>query len=435
MDFKFFRPSDLESTSEVPIDTKDPAYLKGKIEGVESSTGYENLEPILGRAVTDPAFREQLAHDRDAALVAYELTEEEHHLLSQINPEQLEQMAEELQARYAESADPVIQTAQGILLAELLWGSEMKDKLDAGKATLRIHGRVSEVGGSQSPEEETSASMKLPALLRRAVVDDELKRLLFDEPSRAVSAFELTLEEEQRLRKTSRADFEAAVGKFVTYMLLPTPIGERLVIIPLSNNGAIPKDRDQIVLDQSATGANIGNRGISINEGSVFGSGTHPTTRLCVHMLERYLRSGMRVLDLGTGSGILALAAMKLGAGEILGLDVDPHAIPVAESNAERNNLDVHIRFAVGDVNWPASNGIEPFDLVVSNILAEVHIESLEQGLLDSIQQDGHLILSGMYRSDAEKVARAIQEQGCYLIDQASMGRWWVLVAVKGRGG
>ena len=288
---------------------------------------------------------------------------------------------------------------------------------------------MSEVGDSQTPEKEIIPSMKLPALLYFAVFDNELKQLLFDEPSRAVSEFELTLEEEQRLRKISRADFEAAMGKFVTYRLLPTPLGERLIVTPINSNGAIPKDREQIVLDQSLAGAHIGTEGTSINEGSVFGSGTHPTTRLCVFMLERYMKPGMRVLDLGTGSGILALAAAKLDAIEVLGLDIDPDAIPIAEANAQRNNLNDRIRFAVGDAGWSASNGIEPFDLVVSNILAEVHIESFELGLLESVRPGGLLILSGLVIAGVQKVTGVIENEGCDVIDHARMGRWWVVVA------
>jgi ribosomal protein L11 methyltransferase len=274
-------------------------------------------------------------------------------------------------------------------------------------------------------------SVKLLALLRRAVLDNEIKYLLFDEPSQAAEIFDLTEQDKHRLLKTSRADFEAAVGKFVTYKLLPTPLGERLLISPLDGNGVNPEGRDQIILDQSATGAMISMSGTSENEGRVFGSGTHPTTRLCVHMLERYLSPGMRVLDLGTGSGILALAAAKLGAADVLGLDVDPHAIPVAEANAQRNNLDDRVHFGVGDAGWLALNAPDPFDLVVSNILAEAHMGSLEYGLLDSIRPGGRLILSGMVRSGADELVRALQEKGCLVIHQAQMGRWWVLTAQR----
>lgn len=275
---------------------------------------------------------------------------------------------------------------------------------------------------------------RLAELLRRAVFDAEIKRLLFNDPARAALEFNLGEEDQRKLRSTSQQEFEAAVGKFVTYKLLPTPLGGRLLISPLNGNGRVSRERDQIVLDQSLTGANIGEGGVSKNDGRVFGSGTHPSTRLCVYMLERYLIPGMRVLDLGTGSGILALAAAKLGAGEVLGLDIDPQAIPIAKTNVLRNDLGDHVRISLGDASWPRMNKVQPFHLLVSNILAEVHLESLELGMLNSILPGGPLILSGMVASGAERVAGRLQKHGCELVDQARIGRWRVLVALKGRG-
>jgi ribosomal protein L11 methyltransferase len=137
----------------------------------------------------------------------------------------------------------------------------------------------------------------------------------------------------------------------------------------------------------------------------------------------------MRVLDLGTGSGILALAAVKLNASEVIGLDVDPQAISVAKTNAQLNHHGDRIQFNVSDAGWLKLNGVEPFDLIVSNILAEVHLQSINSGLLDSLRPGGHLILSGMNRPGAEKVAGALEQCGSDLIDQARMGSWWALVA------
>jgi hypothetical protein len=114
-----------EPTGDVGLEPRD------KIEIIESSSGYENLEPVLGRAVTDLAFRERLAQDPDSALGEYGLSDEELGLLGQISPSQLEQMVAEVQGRFSENKDLSIQAAQGTLLAELLWGTEMKDKIDS----------------------------------------------------------------------------------------------------------------------------------------------------------------------------------------------------------------------------------------------------------------------------------------------------------------
>lgn len=271
--------------------------------------------------------------------------------------------------------------------------------------------------------------MPLPELLRRAVYDGELRKLLFNDPERAVAEYHLGEIDRDKLCKLSPADFDAALGKFVAYKLLPTSLGERLTVIPLQGRQVEADTRIPIWLDQSATGANIGAGGTSKSNGRVFGSGTHPTTRLCVHMLERYLEPHMRVLDLGTGSGILALAAARLGAQEVIGLDIDPHAIPIAARNARNNHLEHCVEFAVGDAGWVCRQGIEAFDLVVSNILVEVHLQSLEKGLLEAVRAGGILILSGMNCAGAGEIASRLAGSRCDLIDQARSGNWWALAA------
>lgn len=110
-------------------------------------------------------------------------------------------------------------------------------------------------------------------------------------------------------------------------------------------------------------------------------------------------------------------------SGEVIGLDVDPQVIPIAEANAELNKLSDRIQYIVGDAAWLIASGIEPFDLIVSNILAESHLQSIEMGLLDSLRSGGHLVLSGMYRSGTEKVIDVLHEMDCELVAKSRMGR------------
>jgi ribosomal protein L11 methylase PrmA len=271
--------------------------------------------------------------------------------------------------------------------------------------------------------------VKLEDLMVRAVYDQELRRLLFEVPDRAAAEYGLDAEDRGRLLSTSRADLDSAVGKLILHMLVPTRLSESLIVAPENGLAVDPRGQMAIIIDQSLTGANIGTSGTSENEGRVFGSGTHPTTRLCAHMLEKYLTPCKRVLDLGTGSGILALAAAKLGASEVVGLDVDANAIQLAEANARRNGLNGKVRFFLGDATWPAANGKAPFDLIVSNILAGVHFHSLAQGLVSSIAPCGMLILSGMHENGAARVAQAVVRDGCKIVDQARIRPWHVLVA------
>src|SRR5205814_9694730 len=105
---------------------------------------------------------------------------------------------------------------------------------------------------------------------------------------------------------------------------------------------------------------------LTLDPGLAFGTGSHPTTRLCLEWLATSLRRAERVLDYGSGSGILAIAAAKLGAGEVVGVDVDPQAIIAGRANAERNG--VVATFALADALAPGAAA--QFDVVVANILA-----------------------------------------------------------------
>ena len=269
----------------------------------------------------------------------------------------------------------------------------------------------------------------LADLMRQAVFDLELRQVLFDEPERAIVELGLGGADGQLLMSTSRAAFDAAVGKLIVHRLLPTPLGQNLVVVPANGNKSRRDGRIPIILDQSHTGANIGSEGTSENSGRVFGTGTHPTTRLCVHMLEKYISPGATVLDLGTGSGVLALAAACLGARQVIGLDIDPNAVQQANANACRNGLEDKVQAYLGDASWPRSNGTGPFDLVVSNILVEVHCQSLEAGLISALRPGGVLLFSGMQRSGVEQLEPVLRRLGCPIIDLARIQPWYVLVA------
>lgn len=280
-------------------------------------------------------------------------------------------------------------------------------------------------------EAETS---RLPELLRRAAFDLELKRMLFEEPAQAAHRFGLDNADLQRLRRLSPTDLDAVLGRLVRYKLAPLPIGQRLWIVP--DGGVLPSggDRIEIVIDQSATGAMIGTDGTSARNGQVFGSGTHPTTRLCIQLLERHLKPGMRMLDIGTGSGILALTAAKLGAGQVLGLDIDPDAVATAQRNVHRNAEQSIVKLYVGGVEWLRANASQPFDLMVANILAGIHLQSIQQGLLEHLAPGGRVILSGMHRAGAVAVAQALYQAGAQQVAYSRQGSWYALTTTLENG-
>lgn len=136
---------------------------------------------------------------------------------------------------------------------------------------------------------------------------------------------------------------------------------------------------------------------IRLDPGLAFGTGSHPTTHLCLSWLARHLQAGQRVLDYGCGSGILAIAARKLGAGDTVGIDIDPQAVQSAQDNASAN--DVVIEAGLPDMlpGWHA-------DVVVANILSNP-LKVLAPMLCERVVDGGHLVLSGVLERQADEVA------------------------------
>jgi ribosomal protein L11 methyltransferase len=276
---------------------------------------------------------------------------------------------------------------------------------------------------------------KLAELLRRAFTDPDLRRLLFEQPDLAVDRFGLNAEDQQRLRRTSWSDLETAVGRMIRYKLMPVQISRRVWITPQPGSGQADDQRLEIFLDQSTTGAQIGADGLSNRKGVVFGSGTHATTRLAVLLLEKFVQPGMRVLDLGTGSGVLAISAAKLGAGEVVGLDIDSYAVQAARANTQRNGLDGKVVLQVGGVEWLHTAKPCAFDLIVANILADIHLQTIGQGLLEHLKPGGRAIFSGMHQRGAQYIAQELYKSGAVTVEYMRMGSWFALTAVIGEGG
>lgn len=158
-----------------------------------------------------------------------------------------------------------------------------------------------------------------------------------------------------------------------------------------------------------------------IEPGMAFGTGHHETTRLALSALARHLRPGERVLDLGTGSGILAIAAAKLG-GKALGVDIDETVLPQAEENARRNGAGVC--FLPGSLEEALPHG--PFDLLVANLFAELHRE-LAPLYPKALAPGGRLLLTGILLEKASLVKEAMAREGFSLLEEEREGEWVLL--------
>jgi ribosomal protein L11 methyltransferase len=148
-----------------------------------------------------------------------------------------------------------------------------------------------------------------------------------------------------------------------------------------------------------------------LDPGLAFGTGSHPTTQLCLAWLDENLRGGEDVLDYGCGSGILAIAALKLGASHAVGIDIDPRAIVASRDNARRNQLDqMQVEFCTAHTAPQAALATAAWaDVVVANILANPLIV-LAPLLMSMTRKGGHIVLSGILRDQAEEVARIYRQ-------------------------
>jgi ribosomal protein L11 methyltransferase len=186
---------------------------------------------------------------------------------------------------------------------------------------------------------------------------------------------------------------------------------------------------------------------IALDPGMAFGSGLHPTTRLCLEALEDQVRPGTTLLDVGTGSGILAIAAARLGASRVLALDTDPLAVRVARENVALNRVESVVRVEVGTVqisnlksqipnlHSPVSTLQSPlWDLVVSNILAETIID-LAPALAANLPPGGILVASGIIAERTDAVLASLHQNGLSLVEQRNDGEWVALIAYKTDGG
>ena len=202
------------------------------------------------------------------------------------------------------------------------------------------------------------------------------------------------------LRYVEEADWANAWKAFYK----PMRVGRRLLVTPPWESPQLAPDDIPLIIDP----------------GMAFGTGSHPTTQLCLEALEDVVRSGYAVADIGTGSGILAIAASKLGAAPVVATDIDPLAVKIAHENAQINGANVQVQ-------EPLPQGV--YDVVVANILADV-VVGLSQTLASLT--GGTLIASGIIDTRAEDVRATLQSVGFDAIEMRNSGEWVALICRRG---
>lgn len=205
----------------------------------------------------------------------------------------------------------------------------------------------------------------------------------------------------------------------------PLAIGQRIAVIPAW-------------LDHSAGGRVQ----IRIAPGMAFGTGAHPTTQMCLEMIEEHLirRShgevdgqGQTVIDLGCGSGVLSIAALKLGAQRALGVDIDKNAIRSAKENAAINGVEERLDLEIGSLSeiQRGEFSLRQADIVIANILAPVIVDLLEKGLGQLVALGGMMVLSGILEDQAFEVEAALGDVNMQIVERRLRGDWLAIRAAK----
>jgi ribosomal protein L11 methyltransferase len=196
----------------------------------------------------------------------------------------------------------------------------------------------------------------------------------------------------------------------------PIPIGRSLLILPAWIE---QEDFTRIA--------------VRIDPSMAFGTGTHPTTQLCLEMVEKYVRPEQVVIDVGCGSGILSIAALKLGAQKVLGVDIDSASIRSSRENAAANGVAEKLELGLGSVSEIRQGQFSLLNapLVLANILAPVIIRLFAGGLADLVSPGGFIALSGILDEQGPAVQAAAEAHGLTFVEQKQIEDWIVLIFKK----
>jgi ribosomal protein L11 methyltransferase len=198
----------------------------------------------------------------------------------------------------------------------------------------------------------------------------------------------------------------------------PIKIGEKLLILPSWLNQT-DEDRNRII--------------VKIDPSMAFGTGTHPTTQMCMSLSEEFCQPGMDVIDVGCGSGILSVAAIKLGAKKALGVDLDYASVVAAKNTAELNSVHEKLEVGLGSVTEinNCDFSFQNANLVLTNILAPIILRLFTNGLSKLVKENGYLILSGILDYQSDEVVQKALEEGFHLIKKVMINDWVALAFQK----
>lgn len=287
-----------------------------------------------------------------------------------------------------------------VLMAQGALSVDIHDAAADTQDEQLLFGEPGEPGGEIWQNAEVSALFNPDA-----DIDDVLRKVALVVPFDSQLDYRLEYVEEQDWVRLTQSQFN------------PIQISPRLWIVPTWHHAPDPFAINLI-----------------LDPGLAFGTGSHPTTQLCLGWLDQHLQPGDRVMDYGCGSGILAIAALQMGAGHVTGIDIDLQAVKASQENALRNHCDPS-KFLFSTSYQAAARNLQPGEqknVVVANILANPLI-MLAPLLALAVQPQGHIVLSGILKEQAEDVRNVYQQWFDMCIANEQEG-WVLLTGVKNRG-
>lgn len=208
--------------------------------------------------------------------------------------------------------------------------------------------------------------------------------------------------------EVSQVDEEDWANEWKNYYK-PTKIGKKIVIKPTWEK--YEKNEEEIIVE--------------LDPGMAFGTGTHETTYMCIEELEKYVKNNSKVFDIGCGSGILSIVCAKLGAKEVLAVDLDEVAVKVSNENIELNNVSESVKAVCGNLMEIVS---DKADIIVANIIADIII-ILSKDIKNFMKKDSIFISSGIIHKKVDEVVKSLEENGLEIVEIKTLGEWNAIVS------
>lgn len=282
-------------------------------------------------------------------------------------------------------------------------GLIIEDPLDLKKNQLGQFGEIYELDPNDYPEEGVRIKAYLPvnSYLKDSI--DEIKQAIDN-----LAEFHDLGKNEITLTEVHEEDWATAWKQYYK----PIHVTEKITIKPIWEEYEQKKD-DEIIIE--------------MDPGMAFGTGTHPTTVLSIQAIEKYLKPSDVVIDVGSGSGVLSIAAAKLGAGKVYAFDLDEVAVKSSRTNVDVNKLSDKITVNQNDL----LQGIDlNADMIVSNILAEIIVKFIDDAW-KNLKRDGIFITSGIIKQKEETVLEGLKNQGFEIVETAVLEDWVSIIAKK----